>query len=379
MVAAILEFSVQALAGEGDLQKLDLGGREIVLRASPRYILAAECIGPLRPADDARINSLFFDTVESLDRGSNFDAAMLASLAASIENHPPSRKKTNRSGRIVLFILAALVAAGLAWLVGMFVTRTMLEQRANAALQQHVGEQPVLESFPLRLDFDHSNRSLAVSGIEPSQVDIAPIVDALAEAAAPYRIINRIGIVPGLEQPAALRSDIAAVQQSLARMQSSIDEMHETIAEESKSRDQQYAGLSKQFAGLQSMIDGPAERLGRFAALTAVFFGNGDEFVDGEAAERQIGQLARLLANNDLRIRLVGHAGDGGSESANKILARKRAEHVARRLTSLGIEPSRLFVVSRSASMPISEEIGGKNDRNRRVTFENVFQTEPRQ
>ncbi|TPL32833.1 hypothetical protein, partial [Mesorhizobium sp. B2-4-6] len=61
MVAAILEFSVQALAGEGNLQQLDFGGREIVLRASPRFILAAECIGPLRPADNDRINSLFFD------------------------------------------------------------------------------------------------------------------------------------------------------------------------------------------------------------------------------------------------------------------------------------------------------------------------------
>jgi hypothetical protein len=80
MVAAILEFSVQAFAGEGDLQKLDFGGREIVLRASPRFILAAECTGgSLRPADDARINSLFLDTIESMDRGSNCDAAMLAS------------------------------------------------------------------------------------------------------------------------------------------------------------------------------------------------------------------------------------------------------------------------------------------------------------
>lgn len=69
MVAAILEFSVQALAGEGTLRTLDFGGREIVLRDSPRFILAAECIGSLRPADNTRINSLFFDTIENLDRG----------------------------------------------------------------------------------------------------------------------------------------------------------------------------------------------------------------------------------------------------------------------------------------------------------------------
>ena len=114
-------------------------------------------------------------------------------------------------------------------------------------------------------------------------------------------------------------------------------------------------------------------------ASTAVFFGNGDEYVDGEETEQQIRELAGLLSENDLRVRLVGYAGDGGSESANEVLARKRVEKVARRLTSLGIEPSRLRVVSRSTSMPISEGISGTNDRNRRVTFENVFRTETSQ
>lgn len=85
MVAAILEFSVQALAGEGTLRTLDFGGREIVLRDSPRFILAAECIGSLRPADNTRINSLFFDTIENLDRGTSPPATMLTSLVAAMK------------------------------------------------------------------------------------------------------------------------------------------------------------------------------------------------------------------------------------------------------------------------------------------------------
>jgi hypothetical protein len=46
---------------------------------------------------------------------------------------------------------------------------------------------------------------------------------------------------------------------------------------------------------------------------------------------------------------------------------------VVRKLVSLGIEPSRLFVVSRSSSVPISDV---PSEGNRRVTFENVFQAE---
>ncbi|MCA6109791.1 OmpA family protein [Bradyrhizobium cenepequi] len=384
MVAAILEFSLQALAGEGNLQTLDFGGREIVLRASPQFVLAAECIGPLRPADNAKINSLFFDTIERIDSGANCDAAMLASLAASIESGHFSRKKSRR-GRVVLFILLALCAAVLVWLGGIWVTRSMLERRTNAALEQLVDEQPLLASFPLRLDFDHRNRSFSVSGIAPSQLDVSPLTDTLAKAAAPYRLVNRIGVVPGLEQSAALHSSVATAQQSLARAQARIDETLVTIAAESKSRNEeyaklreQYARLSEQYAKLQSVVDGPALRLQGFIASTAIFFGNEDEFLDSGQAEQQLRDLAELLANNDLRIRIVGYADESGSDATNRTLGRKRAEQVMRRLTSLGVEPSRLFIVSRSSSMPITDRVGAAIGGNRRVTFENAFRAEVR-
>ena len=429
MVAAILEFSVQALAGEGNLQQLDFGGREIVLRASPRFILAAECIGPLRPVDDARINSLFFDAIENMDRGLDCDPAMLASLASSIEADPAANPKPRRGGKVVLFVLAALVAAGLAWLASIYLTRTLLEQRTNEALLELVGKEPLLETFPLRLDFDHRNRSVSVSGIEPSEVETAPLVDALARAAAPYRVVSRIGVVPGTEQSAALLADIDALRrsvtglqagidenrqaiaelqqslaglrksagetgqalagqqqslaslqaridqtrgpsqeelQSLAGLQAGIDEVRAAIADEAKSRNQQYDAV-------RSIADSPGERLNRFMASTAIFFGARDAFADDKKAEQQIGDLARLLAGNDLRIRIVGHADDTGTESINRMVGRQRADRVARGLTSLGIEPSRLFVVSRWSSVPIADM---PSKDNRRVTFENVFNAE---
>ncbi|MBN9549761.1 MAG: OmpA family protein [Alphaproteobacteria bacterium] len=412
MVAAILEFSVQALAGEGNLQQLDFGGREIVLRASPRFILAAECIGHLRPADGARINSLFFDTIESMDRGLDCDAAMLASLASSIEAGPVAEREPRRGGRVALLVLAALVVAGLAWLASVHLTRAMLERRTNDALQELAGKEPLLETFPLRLDFDHSNRSVSVTGIEPSQVETAPLIDALAKAAAPYRIVGRIGVVPGTEQAAAMRADIDALRQSVTGLQAGIDENRQAIAElrQSLSGLQKSAGeigkaatgqqqalagqqarideiraaiteetrsRNQQYDALQSIADSPAERLRRFMTSTAFFFsGNSVEFVDDEQAERQLRELAGLLASNDLRIRIVGYADESGSEAANKILGRKRAEQVMQKLISLGIEPSRLFVVSRSASMPISDTVGEAINGNRRVTFENVFRAE---
>jgi outer membrane protein OmpA-like peptidoglycan-associated protein len=384
MVAAILEFSVQALAGEGNLQTLDFGGRQIALRASPRFILAAECLGPLRPADNARINSLFFDQIERIDRGANCDAAMLAALAASIETDDSPRRTTSRRGKLILFGLLALLVAGLLWFAVMSVSRSLLERRTQATLEQQAAKQPLLGSFPLRLDFDHQNRSVAVSGIEPGQIETAPLLDALAAAAAPYRIVDRIGRVTGPEQLAASQAAAASLQQTLARLQASLDQMRDAMAAQSKSSEQQVAGLSQQYAklgeqyaALQSVVDSPVARLDRFIASTAVFFiNNSDEFVDNDQVAQQIRELAGLLANNDLKVRIVGYADQSGTEGANRTLGRKRAEHVMRQLTALGVEPSRLTLVSRAATMPITDRLDTTNGGNRRVAFETVYRAE---
>ncbi|KJC39162.1 hypothetical protein UP09_25150 [Bradyrhizobium sp. LTSP885] len=391
MVAAILEFSVQALAGEGNLQTLDFGGREIALRASPRFILAAQCLGPLRPADNARINSLFFDAIESIDRGATCDRAMLANLATSIEADDAPRKATSRRGKVILFGLLTLAVAALVWFAWISVTRGLLERRTQAALEQFAAKQPLLASFPLRLDFDHGNRSVAVSGIEPSQLETAPLIDALGSAASPYRIVDRIGVVSGPEQLAASQASVAAVQQSLARLQASLDQMRDAMSEQSKSGDRQYAGLNgqydklgeqyaklgEQYAALQSVVDGPAAQLDRFIASTAVFFtNNSDEFLDNDQAEQQIRELAGLLAKNDLRVRIVGYADQSGTEGTNRTLGRKRAEQVTRRLTALGVEPARLILVSRAATLPITDKLDTTIGGNRRVSFENVYRSE---
>lgn len=392
MVAAILEFSVQALAGEGNLQTLDFGGREIALRASPRYILAAECLGPLRPADNARINALFFDAIERIDRGATCDVRMLASLAASIEADDEPHKTTSRRGKVILLVLLAAIVGVLAWFAAMAVSRGLVERRTQAALEQLAAKQPLLASFPLRLDFDHGNRSVAVSGIEPSELSPAPLIDALAAAAAPYRIVDRIARVPGSDQMAATQAGIKELQQGLTRLQASLDQIRDAMAAQSKSGAQQVAGITAQYdklgeqitklgeqsARLESVADGPAARLDRFIASTAVFFlNNSDEFLDKDQAAQQIGELAGLLANNDLRVRIVGYADQSsGTEGLNKTLGRKRAEQVMRSLTARGVEPSRLILVSRAATLPITDRFDATAGGNRRVAFETVYRAE---
>jgi hypothetical protein len=65
-IAAIADFSVEILAGGCTLRAFDFDRRGIVVRASPQTILAAECFGSLRSADDAGVQVLFYGRVEPI-------------------------------------------------------------------------------------------------------------------------------------------------------------------------------------------------------------------------------------------------------------------------------------------------------------------------
>jgi len=74
----------------------------------------------------------------------------------------------------------------------------------------------LLTSFPLRLDFDHRSQSVAVSGVEPSQLETAPLIDALA-AGPRHRTGSSTGSAscPAPEQLAASQAGVATLQQTM--------------------------------------------------------------------------------------------------------------------------------------------------------------------
>lgn len=369
MIAAIMEFSVQALAGEGTLQALDFGGREIVLRSSPRTILAAEFAGVMRPADDAKISSLFFDLVENIDQGKPSGRAALAALASAVELSL-GRRASSRRGRMVLIGLLALCGLGTVWLGTFFAQRMMIERRTTAEFIRLAANEPTLTGFPLRLKFDHQSGSVFVSGIAPDRTSLDPVIKGLAAVAAPYQVVTQIGDLRRLQEFAAQRS-LSDLLHKSAAIEMEFSNLRERLAGEERTREQQVTEL-------RSAVSGPVERLERFIRSTAIFFSNGEEFFDHARAVRDARDLAEILAGNELTVRIVGHADETGSAAGNKELGRRRAEKVVELLKSMGVDPARLAVVSRSSSVPIMDQAGAMLGGNRRVTFENVFRDEMR-
>jgi len=80
-------------------------------------------------------------------------------------------------------------------------------------------------------------------------------------------------------------------------------------------------------------------------------------------------ELSELLANNpDWRIKLTGHTDNVGSETANLLLSKKRAEAVREVLINRGVLPNRIIVKYFGETQPITENNTDEGrQRNRRV------------
>jgi outer membrane protein OmpA-like peptidoglycan-associated protein len=379
MLAAIIEFSTQAFAGSGTLRTIDFGGREIAIRASARAIVAAECAGPIKSWDNSRIDKAFLSLIDSMNDNKPVTESDLASLATSMKpNAQPGGK--SRASRFILIGLASVAAISILWFAGVATLHKFHEHKVQSSLTAEIDRQSILESYPLRLDFTHDQKVVRLEGLLPLAADQEALTRVIADAAAPYRLKKYLTVVADPQQLTMLQARIENLQTAILAAQSQslekLVEIDKKVADSHATSSDKFAGAAKNIAELQATLDSPFQRLARYSAETAIFFGNAAEYLDAEAARQSLDGLAGLLRDNNLPIRVVGHSDESGSADANRQIAKRRAEIVAAALVERGIGAGRINAVSRSASSPISDSIGGTRPGNRRVTFENLFSAE---
>jgi peptidoglycan-associated lipoprotein len=77
-----------------------------------------------------------------------------------------------------------------------------------------------------------------------------------------------------------------------------------------------------------------------------------------------------MIANPKSKVRVNGHGDSRGTNEYNLILGEKRAKAVRDSMVTLGVESSRLFVVSYGEERPFCVEVGDEClGRNRRVDY----------
>jgi outer membrane protein OmpA-like peptidoglycan-associated protein len=88
-------------------------------------------------------------------------------------------------------------------------------------------------------------------------------------------------------------------------------------------------------------------------------------------SEAALQQLYEMLAGNpELRIRIVGHTDDVGTDEDNQVLSEGRAKSVRQAMIDRGIDPARIEAEGRGEKEPVVPNTSDENRaKNRRVEF----------
>ncbi|MFV1997582.1 MAG: peptidoglycan-associated lipoprotein Pal [Acidiferrobacterales bacterium] len=102
--------------------------------------------------------------------------------------------------------------------------------------------------------------------------------------------------------------------------------------------------------------------------IMRVHFDFDSSSIDADNRETLEAHAAYLTANEDLNIKLEGHADERGTREYNLALGERRAKAVARMLAVLGVARSRMETTSYGEEKPLDEGSGETAwKRNRRV------------
>jgi outer membrane protein OmpA-like peptidoglycan-associated protein len=380
LIAAVTGIAESVFGAEdGELRTLDLGAARVLLRAAPLYLIAAECVGPLRPEHEREFDDAVLSLVGKLDRGEAELQPSLAALARVLfrEAAGDARAKWSK-WPLVLGALAGLCALALYPTV----QRALVEWRMNAAFREARASAPQVAVYPLSLRFDHKAQNATIIGLAPATDDVARIRDKVAQAAGAYQVTTNAAILANAAQAQAA---LAAGENANQRLERETNELRARLAQAQAElaaarnglaeADRKSAALEAAQRELAQALPSARDRLEKMLARTAIFFLRDEQLADPERAGARLNEISRQLRETGLHIRVVGHADPVGGRERNLQLARARAQTIVDRLVAEGVAATKLTPVARADAQPISDGVG-RDLRDRRVTFEPAFDDE---
>ena len=117
---------------------------------------------------------------------------------------------------------------------------------------------------------------------------------------------------------------------------------------------------------------GARERLETFARSHAIFFGNAIDYRNADAADKAMREIAPLIKDAGIMIRVVGYTDEAGAPGRNATVALERAKLVRQDLIARGVPDNLLAIAGRTKVADLGPN-AGPNSPNRRVEFELSF------
>ena len=198
MLSAILDFSRETFVQEGgDLRALDLGGRTVFLRASPRYTVATVGAGIQTPRVESIIDDAFLAFLERMPANSadeeqfNPDSELSAlrdDIAAAIDEGI-ERKRPKLAYLILAAVLIGLATVGFYWGWQFYQDRQLHERLAK------IESSDTLQGYPLTVVHDGDRAVVRLRGMVPSEAAREAIVAEATAVAAGQTIDPRLIVV----------------------------------------------------------------------------------------------------------------------------------------------------------------------------------------
>ena len=165
-----------------------------------------------------------------------------------------------------------------------------------------------------------------------------------------------------------------ALSAEITRLQDDLKTARLQLADEASAAS---AASQQAIEALRARLDTPRARLEEKLRGLAIFF-SGTDTLEDEAGARTAASAIAPLANAAGGIRVVGYSDETGTPSSNRQVSRRRAEVVAQLLREAGANPARIVLSSRAVLAPLTDPSDPASLRNRRVTFEPLYDNEIR-
>lgn len=250
VLTAINDFASEALKDEGSsLRQIDLGNRQVYLRASPAFLLAAKCTGSGSAAVEGVLDDAFLSAIEQihtlqdrqqLDNSPETKTKLLSLLASDLQEDIEEAQSVVDDGepkptrgplKTLAWVIGLPLALWMCWLVYANYWRARVEDVA----QQIVISSSELRGYPTELNISALGRDVRVSGLAPTRYAKRSLVNRL-KLALPGTTVNAdlLSVVPSgdqaIDQVMALRDDLNKFRPDIATLRADFSTLDVRIA-----------------------------------------------------------------------------------------------------------------------------------------------------